>query len=108
MKILHLRPMIRPTTLVVALGLASLAFHFVSAAEDRAAAAIQLIVRADDMGVAQAANEACVRAYRDGIVRSAEVIVTGAWFPDAVRLLRAHPGLDVGVHLTWISCPDLP
>ena len=63
----------------------------------------RLVVRADDMGAAQAINEACVRCYRDGVVRSVEVIVPGPWFPDAVRLLKENPGLDVGVHLCLTS-----
>jgi hypothetical protein len=83
----------------------------VSSAE-REAAAIELLVRGDDMGVAQAVNEACIASYRHGIVRSVEVIVPGAWFPDAVRLLKENPGLDVGVHLTltseWERCKWRP
>ena len=47
---------------------------------------IRLLVRGDDMGVAQSVNEACIRSARDGIVRSVEVIVPGPWFLDAVRL----------------------
>ena len=65
--------------------------------------AIKLIVRGDDMGFSHAANEACIRAYRNGIVRSVEVMVPGPWFPEAVKMLRANPGLDVGVHLTLTS-----
>ena len=72
----------------------------------------RLLVRADDMGVTQSGNEACIRAYRDGIVRSTEVIVPGAWFLDAVRLLKENPGFDVGVHLTltseWERCKWRP
>jgi predicted glycoside hydrolase/deacetylase ChbG (UPF0249 family) len=55
------------------------------------------------MGVAQAVNEACIKSYREGIARSVEVIVPGPWFLDAVRLLKEHPGLDVGVHLALTS-----
>ncbi len=69
---------------------------------------IQLLVRGDDMGVAHSINEACIRSYREGIVRSVEVIVPGPWFPDAARLLRENPGLDAGVHLCltseWENC----
>jgi predicted glycoside hydrolase/deacetylase ChbG (UPF0249 family) len=69
---------------------------------------IQLLVRADDMGTAHAANEACIKAYRDGIARSVEVIVPGPWFLEAVQLLKENPGLDVGVHLAltseWEGC----
>src|SRR5262249_15334330 len=64
---------------------------------------VRLLVRADDMGVAQAVNEACIRSYKDGIARSVEVIVPGPWFLDAVRLLKENPGLDVGVHLALTS-----
>src|SRR5262249_13094253 len=64
---------------------------------------IRLLVRADDMGIAQSVNEACIRSYKEGIVRSAEVIVPGPWVLDAVRLLKENPGLDVGVHLALTS-----
>ena len=64
---------------------------------------IRLLVRADDMGVAQSVNEACIKSYRDGIVRSVEVIVPGPWFLDAVRLLKENPKIDVGIHLDLTS-----
>ena len=64
---------------------------------------IRLLVRADDMGAAQAINEACIQTAREGIVRSVEVIVPGPWFLDAVRLLKESPEIDVGVHLTLTS-----
>ena len=65
--------------------------------------AVRLIVRADDLGAAQAVNEASIRAHRHGIVTSAEVLVPGPWFLDAVHLLRENPELDVGVHLALTS-----
>src|SRR5438552_791918 len=64
------------------------------AGERRSPNGIELLVRADDMGVAEAVNEACVASYKHGIARSVEVIANGAWFPDAVRLLTENPGLD--------------
>lgn len=64
---------------------------------------IRLIVRADDIGSAHAANVACIRSYRDGIVRSVEVMVPCPWFNEAVKMLNENPGLDVGVHLTLTS-----
>lgn len=71
-----------------------------------------VLVRGDDMGVAQAINEACLKSYREGLVRSVEVIVPGAWFPDAAELLRENPGLDAGVHLCltseWDHCKWRP
>jgi predicted glycoside hydrolase/deacetylase ChbG (UPF0249 family) len=72
-------------------------------AKPQAAREIRLVVRADDMGAAQAVNEACIHAHKQGIVRSVEVIVPGPWFLDAVRLLKETPNLDVGVHLCLTS-----
>ena len=69
---------------------------------------IRLIVRGDDIGSSHAANVACIRCYREGIVRSVEVMVPAPWFNEAVEMLRENPGLDVGVHLTltseWENC----
>jgi chitin disaccharide deacetylase len=74
--------------------------------------AIRLIVRGDDIGSSQAANLACIQSYREGIVRSVEVMVPAPWFPQAVQLLKDNPGLDVGVHLTltseWDNCKWRP
>lgn len=55
------------------------------------------------MGISHSSNTAIIEAYKGGLQKSAEVIVNGPWFPEAVRLLNAHPGLDVGVHLTLTS-----
>ncbi len=64
---------------------------------------IRLIVRGDDMGSSHAANVACIRSYKEGIVRTVEVMVPCPWFNEAVQMLRDNPGLDVGVHLTLTS-----
>jgi hypothetical protein len=87
--------MIRP-----ALASALLAFGAVRSPQETE---IRLLARIDDMGVSQAVNEACIKTYTDGIARSVEVIVPGPWFLDAVRLLKEHPGLDVGIHLCLTS-----
>jgi len=86
--------------LLLAVTFVSTAFALTSQAQD---GEIRLLVRGDDMGVAQSVNEACIRTAREGIVRSVEVIVPGSWFLDAVRLLKEDPALDVGVHLTLTS-----
>jgi hypothetical protein len=64
---------------------------------------IRLVVRGDDMGSSQAANEAAIRCFRDGVMRDVEVMAVGPWFPEAARLLRENPGLDVGLHLALTS-----
>jgi len=65
--------------------------------------AIRLIVRGDDMGSSQASNEAVVRCFKDGVMRDVELMAVGPWFPEAARLLRENPGLDVGLHLALTS-----
>jgi predicted glycoside hydrolase/deacetylase ChbG (UPF0249 family) len=64
---------------------------------------IRLLVRADDLGAAHAINEASIKACTEGIARSVEIIAPGPWFPEAVKLLKANPGIDVGVHLCLTS-----
>ena len=63
----------------------------------------RLIVRADDMGSFQAANGASLRSYTNGIVTSIEVMAVTPWFPEAARMLRENPGVDVGLHLVITS-----
>ena len=62
-----------------------------------------LLVRGDDMGFCDAANQASIQAYNKGIMKSIEVIVPGPKFYEAAALLRENPGLDVGVHLCLTS-----
>ena len=64
---------------------------------------IELIVRADDIGSSHAANIACIKSFRDGIARSVEVMVPCPWFNEAVEMLNANGGYDVGIHLTLTS-----
>lgn len=64
---------------------------------------IHLLVRADDIGFSQAATQACIDVFTGGICRSVELMAPCPWFPHAVRLLQAHRGYDVGVHLTLTS-----
>ncbi len=64
---------------------------------------IRLIVRADDIGSSQAANEAIILTATQGIATSVEVMVPCPWFPEAVKLLNENPGIDVGIHLTITS-----
>ena len=63
----------------------------------------QIIFRGDDMGFSHSANIAHIDAFKKGLVRTAEVIVPGPWFEEAVQLLKENPDLDVGVHLALTS-----
>ncbi len=72
----------------------------VGAALSATAGDIKLLVRADDIGSSHAANLACIRAYKEGIARSTELMIPCPWLPEAVTLLNENTDLDVGVHLT--------
>ncbi|HEY3660859.1 MAG TPA: ChbG/HpnK family deacetylase [Candidatus Udaeobacter sp.] len=63
----------------------------------------QLIVNADDWGLTPAVNRGVVRAFKDGIVTSASLLVTGSAFEDAVALAGQNPRLDVGLHLALVE-----
>jgi len=63
----------------------------------------RLIVRGDDMGFSHSGNEALIKSFKDGIETAIEVIVPSPWFPEAVKLLRENPTVDVGVHIALTS-----
>ena len=63
----------------------------------------KLIVNADDLGLTPGVNRGVLRAFQDGIVTSASLLVTGSAFDDAVALARQKPELDVGLHLTLVE-----
>lgn len=63
----------------------------------------RLIVTGDDFGFSPAVNEGILKAYREGILRFASLMVTGRAVEDAARLARENPGLGVGLHLDLCS-----
>jgi chitin disaccharide deacetylase len=63
----------------------------------------QLIVNADDFGLTTGVNRGILRAFKDGIVTSASLLVTGSAFEDAVALARLNPELEVGLHLALVE-----
>ncbi len=62
-----------------------------------------LIVHADDLGAAHSINAASIRAFEVGLVTSGSVMVPCPWFPEIAAYARAHPGHDLGLHLTLTS-----
>ena len=63
----------------------------------------ELIINADDFGLSSGANRAIIKAWREGILTSASLMVTGEAFDEAVALARENPGLQVGLHLTLVQ-----
>jgi len=64
---------------------------------------IRLLVRGDDMGMTHSVNKAIIESYKDGVMKSVELMVPCPWFPEAVKLLKENPGLEVGIHLVLTS-----
>ncbi|MCU0450566.1 MAG: ChbG/HpnK family deacetylase [Bernardetiaceae bacterium] len=64
---------------------------------------VRVIIRSDDIGMCHAVNLACLQVYQQGISRTVEVLPTSPWLMEAVQLLRAAPGYDVGIHLCLTS-----
>jgi predicted glycoside hydrolase/deacetylase ChbG (UPF0249 family) len=69
---------------------------------------IRLLVRGDDMGVNHDVVLATIKAYREGILTSASIMPTSAYFEEAVRLCRENPGLAAGLHLTLLGTRERP
>jgi len=63
----------------------------------------ELIINADDFGLSSGANRGIVRAWQQGILTSASLMVGGTAFREAVALAGENPGLQVGLHLTLVQ-----
>lgn len=61
-----------------------------------------MIINADDFGMSEAVNEAVIRAYKEGVLTTTSLMVTGDAFDQAVKLARESPGLGVGIHLVTV------
>jgi hopanoid biosynthesis associated protein HpnK len=63
----------------------------------------QVVITADDLGIAVETNRAVEVAHREGILTSASIMTNMPAFADAVAVLRRNPGLGTGVHLVLTS-----
>jgi len=69
----------------------------------------RLIVTGDDFGLSAPVNAAVERAYQNGILTTASLMVGGAAAADAVGRVRRLPGLKVGLHVVLVcGRPVLP
>jgi hopanoid biosynthesis associated protein HpnK len=66
-----------------------------------------LIITADDFGLHPSVNKAVERAYRDGVLGAASLMVGAPARADALARARACPGLRVGLHLVLADGPAL-
>lgn len=66
-----------------------------------------LIIHADDMGLANSVNTACIKAFENKGITSGSIMMPCPWAPEMARYVKDHPDLDVGVHLTMTAEWDL-
>lgn len=62
-----------------------------------------LLINADDFGLTPGVNRSVVELHRAGVLSSATLMATGAFFEDAVALARATPTLEVGCHVQLVD-----
>ncbi|MEU3568176.1 polysaccharide deacetylase family protein [Kitasatospora sp. NPDC036755] len=61
-----------------------------------------LLLNCDDLGLHESVNLAVIDAVRNGIAASCSLMTPCAAAPHALRLLRRHPEVPFGVHLTMV------
>ncbi len=62
-----------------------------------------MIINADDFGLAPGVNRAVVELQQAGVLTSATLMATGAYFSPAVYLAFAQPALAVGCHVVLVD-----
>lgn len=62
-----------------------------------------LILHVDDAGMSHDSDEGVEKATGEGVATSTSVMMPCAWVPEIVNYIKAHPGLDAGLHLTLTS-----
>ncbi len=69
----------------------------------RVEAQTKLLIRCDDIGMCHAVNMATMKLLETGMPFSASVMFACPWYKEAVDILKTHPEVSVGVHLTLNS-----
>ena len=62
-----------------------------------------LIIRSDDAGMSHSVNMAIERLIESGFPVSVSVMFPTPWYQETVEMLKRHPDVSVGIHLTLNS-----
>ena len=64
---------------------------------------IYLVIRSDDAGMSHSVNTALERLIDTGLPVSISVMFACPWYQETVEMLKRHPNVAVGIHLTLNS-----
>ena len=76
---------------------------FSPAVRAQTASAPTLIIRTDDAGMSHSVNMALQRLIQTGYPLSVSVMFPTPWYLETVSILKQHPEVSVGIHLTLNS-----
>jgi predicted glycoside hydrolase/deacetylase ChbG (UPF0249 family) len=68
-----------------------------------AAEPVYLIIRSDDAGMSHSVNMALQQLMDTGLPLSVSVMFACPWYQETVEILKRHPAVAVGIHLTLNS-----
>jgi predicted glycoside hydrolase/deacetylase ChbG (UPF0249 family) len=68
-----------------------------------AADPLYLVIRSDDGGMSHSVNMALERLIESGLPVSVSVMFATPWYQETVEMLKRHPAVSVGIHLTLNS-----
>jgi predicted glycoside hydrolase/deacetylase ChbG (UPF0249 family) len=64
---------------------------------------VYLIIRSDDAGMTHSVNMGLERLIKTGLPVSVSVMFPTPWYQETVEILKRHPAVSVGIHLTLNS-----
>ena len=62
-----------------------------------------LLIRSDDAGMSHSVNMGLLRLIESGLPVSVSVMFPTPWYQETVEILKRHPAVSVGIHLTLNS-----
>lgn len=68
---------------------------------------MKIIINGDDFGISAGVNHGIIRAFEDGLLKSASLIANGEAFDEAADYAHIRPDLDIGVHFCLCDEPAL-